>query len=933
MLTAKPQLNLASAREYFREHLCTGDYYSAGQKVTGEWFGLGAAKLDLSGAVKEADFLALCEGRNPVTGERMTARLNTERREAGRSVANRRVFYDFTLSPPKSVSILGLMQDDRILALHQQAVRDTLRELEKFAETRVRKGGADGERVTGNVVAATFRHDTSRELDPHLHTHCVVFNATFDAHENRWKALQVHGMFRAQKFAENYYYHELSKGLRGLGYEIENGSRDFEIKGVPREVIARFSKRHQQIDTETKRRIAREGLRGDLNAVRRQVAEDKRQRKLKDSTADRLRPHWREQLSWKQRWALRQLRPESPPAAQRADPSGAVAWADERLFDRRSVVNDFELMAEALARGRGENFGLAEVRAAIDRRGYVREDGTTRLTSRDVLGWELEVVRAAHDGRGRHPAINPDYPPSRPLSAEQKQAVARILGSRDFITLFRGGAGTGKSFTLAEVAQGVTAAGNALVVLAPQRQQVADLQADGLAAQTVALFMEKRQLAGGSVVVVDEAGQIGAKQMAQLLRIVRANGGRVVLSGDTRQHGAVAASDALRAIEKYAGLKPAVVRQIRRQDPKLGATRGERRFIRGYRAAVKAAARGDVAASFDRLDRLGCIREYDPQERRKALAAEYRAALDRGEKPLIVAQTREEMRSVNETVRDHLRAAGRLAAGRALVAFQPVDLVDAEKRDARFYQSGDHVCFLRSYGRFARGEVCEIVRAGPKGLIVAKGGRESAVSYRYANRFSVVRAGEMKVSAGDRLQLKFNGKSREGAALNNGELVTVRRMKKNGELVVVGRDGQKTLGANQRVFVRGYAVTSYGSQGKTVDTVIFADAATRAATNTEQWYVTVSRGRKRVIVFTSDKDALRADAQRVGARELAVDLKTSESDAWALGWTRRSLAAVERIRLHRGVMERLRPVSLRQSAPATANQYSIPHQPRQRIRL
>jgi hypothetical protein len=72
MLTPKPQLNLQHAREYFREHLCVGDYYAAGQKVTGEWCGLGAEKLGLKGTVKEAEFLALCEGLNPATGDRLT---------------------------------------------------------------------------------------------------------------------------------------------------------------------------------------------------------------------------------------------------------------------------------------------------------------------------------------------------------------------------------------------------------------------------------------------------------------------------------------------------------------------------------------------------------------------------------------------------------------------------------------------------------------------------------------------------------------------------------------------------------------------------------------------------------------------------------------------------------------------------------------------
>jgi len=110
--------------------------------------------------------------------------------------------------------------------------------------------------------------------------------------------------------------------------------------------------------------------------------------------------------------------------------------------------------------------------------------------------------------------------------------------------------------------------------------------------------------------------------------------------------------------------------------------------------------------------------------------------------------------------------------------------------------------------------------------------------------------------------------------------------------------GRKTLAPNQRVFVRGYAVTSYGSQGKTIDTVIMADAANRAATDAHQWYVTISRGRKRVLVFTPDKEALRFQVQRTGERELALDLKLGESqsvDARQSEWPRRSVAAAERI--------------------------------------
>jgi conjugative relaxase-like TrwC/TraI family protein len=92
-------------------------------------------------------------------------------------------------SPPKSISIVALAgADERIVAAHDQAVWSAMRELENFAATRVRAGGGHGDRSTGNVAAGLFTHDTSNALEPHLHTHCVVFSSIFDRVEQRRKA-------------------------------------------------------------------------------------------------------------------------------------------------------------------------------------------------------------------------------------------------------------------------------------------------------------------------------------------------------------------------------------------------------------------------------------------------------------------------------------------------------------------------------------------------------------------------------------------------------------------------------------------------------------------------------------------------------------------------------------------------------------------------
>ena len=387
--------------------------------------------------------------------------------------------------------------------------------------------------------------------------------------------------------------------------------------------------------------------------------------------------------------------------------------------------------------------------------------------------------------------------------------------------------------------------------------------------------------------IVDEAGQIGGRDMRALVELVQACDGRLILSGDTRQQGAVAASDALRAIEEHTNLQTVRLEAIRRQDPAAVASREEKAFVRKYRSAVKAAAEGKLTASFDRLDAMGCIRELDAGERMAELARAYCEALGRKEKVLAVAQAWEDVHAANDAIRSRLRETGRLGgrgAGRPVASWQSADLSDAQKRDARFYTSpGAGVYFVRGYGRFKRGDWCEVAGADEHGVTLRKGGRATAVSFNHADRFVVTKPRELELARGDRLQMKFNGASADGAAIRNGELVTVRRVMKDGRIRVKDDAGvTKTLAASQQMFVRGYAVTSYASQGKTVDTVLVAHDGEQTPINRQQWYVGISRARRKIVVFTSDKEALRLNVERESDRELALSIQPDEATAEAV---------------------------------------------------
>ncbi len=879
----KAQYSLRNAESYFREHLGVGDYYMEGRSVSGQWFGDGAKELGLAGVTTENAFMNLCRNLHPQSGQQLTPRLNSKRVRVDKDgnvheSANRRVFYDFTLSPPKSVSIAALVgNDQRIIEAHDEAVQVAMRELQTYAATRVRKQNQYAHRVTGNVVGAVFRHDTSRDLDPHLHSHCVLFNATRDSVEDRWKALEACEMVTAQKFVRNVYYHELVRSLQRFGYGIENNPRgDFEIVGVGKELIDRFSKRHRQIDEKTRELLEREPDKAGQNikVIRANIAHKERARKIKDVGIVKLQSIWNKQLSWREQFQLHRLDKHcSPEIPHKMTAEQAVGWAEQHLFERRSVVHEHELWRHALEHTRGQSVSLPEIKAATRKREYIRgEQFQGKITTREVLQRELNIVKLAQYQMHKYEPFTANYQPSnRSLDDEQRKAVEHILSSRDFVTLFRGGAGTGKSFTLREVKAGLIQVGHTVQVLAPQRQQVADLERDGFTgAQTVSALLKQNSLTRGAVVIVDEAGQIGGQQMLELLSLVQTVKGRVILSGDTHQHEAVEASDALRAIEQYSGLGYAELTNIRRQNPGSAKTRAERQWLEQYRLAVNEAQQGKLGASFDRLDKQGAVVACTLADQQQKLTDHFLELFKNQQSTVVVSQSWSEIHKVNEQVRLGLKTQKLIGEVETTVtALERQDLTDAQKRDKRFYQPVSVLVFNRPTAGFKSGSAGKLCGITDRHLLIEADHRIRPVLFKELDKITVCQPKELSLSSGDRLQLKANAQSQDGRRLANGELVTVKGIHQDGRIAL--NDG-RVLPKNYRQFVRGYAVTSYAAQGKTVDYVLFSDSAVKAATNEQQWYVTISRGRKGVKVFTADKIQLRQNITHSGHRPLALDM-------------------------------------------------------------
>jgi ATP-dependent exoDNAse (exonuclease V) alpha subunit len=183
------------------------------------------------------------------------------------------------------------------------------------------------------------------------------------------------------------------------------------------------------------------------------------------------------------------------------------------------------------------------------------------------------------------------------------------------------------------------------------------------------------------------------------------------------------------------------------------------------------------------------------------------------------------------------------------------------------------VVFNQNVAGFQKGTIGQLVQISEGELFVKADGKIRPVAFEQLERIVICEVITMALASGDRLLLKANAKTASGLSLANGELVTVGRVENNGQIVL--QDG-RILPENYRQFVHGYAVTSYAAQGKTGDYVIFSDSAIRAATNQKQWYVTISRGRKGIHIFTTDKQQLRENITRSGNRELAMELADEE---------------------------------------------------------
>jgi conjugative relaxase-like TrwC/TraI family protein len=932
MIFINHQKSATAAKDYYTQHIAPGDgkYYTEENAVQmrGLWHGRGAEMLHLSGEVKQEDFFRLCDNLTP-DGKKLTARTDDDRR----------VMADMTFDAPKAVTLAyELGGDDRILEAFRQSVRETMAEIEGNVQTRVRKKGANEDRLTGNMIWAEHIHRTARpvtdkktkeqSVDPQLHCHATVFNATFDSVENRWKAIQLGDIVRDKGYYQAAFHARLAHRLSDLGYGVKKDGSSFTLAGIDRSTIEKFSRRSGVIDKEAER------LGITDSASKSKLGRRTREKKSEQlQSMEELSTEWFMRLTSAEREILRSLNPYQRTHDERVPekapgnagdspitPDQAKEYALEHSFERSSAVSEKRLQAEALMYGVGsvkpeDVADIAQHPEVISR----NHDGQLFTTTKSVLKDEVATLQFAKDGqRKRQPFIpareylagkqlNPlEYSRSGTfteslagLSEEQQKAALHILNSRDTVTGLIGKAGAGKTTTMRHIRDAIDSVpGQHVFAFAPSSQASRGVLAkEGFKdAETVEMLLKNEKLqerTKGQVLWIDEAGLLSSKTMRRVTELAKRNGNRIILSGDWAQHSSVEAGDSFRLLEKEGGVKLARLTEIRRQTEP------------GYKKAVEQIAEGSGKSAqkgFDALDRMGCVIEASGEERHQQLVRDYLKAQDEGASALIISPTHAEGQKLTDEVRTALKERGALGEERPFIARKSTGWTQAEKSDVRNYQPDMVLEWSQNARGFKRGEKAVVIE-GENGLELQKQDGNRVPLPSQTDRFDVFRTRQIGIAKGDRIRITRNGEAKvegqaKGTRINNGDIFTVEGFTKEGDIrLEKGRLLPKSWGHMSL----GYVDTSYASQGKTTDRVfISVGNESLPAANQQQWYVSASRGRQQAKLYVASKEDVREAISRTGERLSAVELTHTRVD----NWRTRFYKSLERNRVSRFLTSR-----------------------------
>lgn len=597
----------AAVGSYYLEEV--GQYYLDGADGTRTWMGRGASALDLEGAVEADDFLAVCDGFDP--------RSNTS---LGRPFNDASVrIYDVTCSAPKSVSLLAAFGDSsvrqQVNEAHDAAVAEVFAWIEQTALTRPTIDGKTYIVDAKGVVGATVREETSRSLDPQLHTHLLISNKVLTS-DGRWLALDARPMIKSAQTLTSLYQASLRGELtRRLGIRWEEPEKyASECADIPNEVRHAFSTRSQEAESlfrkraeDFERSFGRAPDPKERHALHRDAVLMSRPRKT-CAPVGILAQEWVSRLvslgTTRNEFVGNALYKASPITISTEMEDQIVETALTRLVAKQSTwappeverevaavlpvegsvsASEVRLLVDRLAR-RAEAELMVDISPIADGDVPLRRDGrpitedplAQKFTTQAILDQEANIFetsealvsqggdpsalllsRAYQGGAGDVPAD------AIRLNDAQLEVAASVAGTERLV-LVLGPAGTGKTTALKEATDQLRSEGRAVLGVAPSAIAAEVIEQEtGIAADTIdKLLIEHRldrppdhrfALPEGATVMVDEAGMLSTDKMAELFDLANSKNWRLALIGDPFQFAAIGRGGMFASLTRHFG--------------------------------------------------------------------------------------------------------------------------------------------------------------------------------------------------------------------------------------------------------------------------------------------------------------------------------------------------------------------------------------------
>ncbi len=858
-------------KSFYHNHLSCNDYYSEGEQVVGRWYGELVYDFNLWNAEVESETFSLFQKNiNPDTMEKLTQRNATGGPR----------FFDFQCAAPKSVSVMSMF-DERLVRAHSKAVLTAMREMEKLAAVRLRKGDqvrTNNYEITGKIIYASFRHDASRALDPQLHTHNVVANVTKTA-DGEFKALESLEMVRAIRYAGKVYHNELAKICHDLGYKTKNHLDDkgsivwFDIEGVSGEVMEVFSKRRGQIEAQEKKFIEEHGRKPTL-AENNFISMTTRDQKLKEISGQEVREYQFEQLTHAQKHTLKLLAHEAEINFMKEGTAGREATVEmiqaalPVVYERDSVLKLDKVLAETLNQNLGR-IDLKTLKVAVNDVEELKNLGGLEVnpyySTEKIIQQELYAIESVETQKDLFEPIASNFVAFPGQETRQKQAelIHGMLSSRDRFNLFRGVAGAGKTSTLQELCKGLRSGGiESIHLIAPTNSATDVLKQEGFEqSQTVASFLLSREKPpAGSYVIIDESGLNSLREGVEIVKVARANNYRVLFVGDARQHNAVENGDFFRLLEEHSEIERFSLTDIHRQQNEE------------YRRGISDCALGRFDAAFERFDANGFIHEGKNKYLDRA-ADSYMEYTENGQfidRAILVAPTHDEGDELTDAVRSKLKDSGSIKGdGRTQEIFRSWNWPKARLRDAGNYQPGMAVAFIRNMKDIAKaGETAKIVGIDDDNLLLDNG--KAIYAKRCAEFIEVGERSEIELCEGDLIQFNVNLRDQR---IYNGNIAMITA--DPDKVMMLYSDGQPRelvdMPTGYNTFKYGWVTTSYKSQGRTAENVVVA----AQSLDRKAFYVALSRGRWNMALHCPEKEFLKARLSLNSDRNSVHDLMKS----------------------------------------------------------